>query len=193
MLFLLLSSCAMTKKAEVNLDRDFPHHEIQKIAVLMFETTWQNKSKTKLAFSKSIVNPNAGIVLTKIISKELAKWGRYVVLDRRALEEGLKLMNLNNKDFLQKGDYLNLGKSLGIDAIVICRIERFGISYRSLLSGSFVSLTAKVSFHVNCIDIITNKTIWSIRIDGSSKKDDEKILASKLVAKAFATLNAQIK
>lgn len=195
-LFLLFSGCAtIGTVSEVNLNKDFPHHEIQKIAVLILETSWQNQDKEKTSFglSNTIVSPDAGTILADIIARELAKWGRYVVLDRRALKEELELINLNEKNILHSEDYLSLGKSLGVDAVVIGKIEKFGISYRSIPPRFAISLTTRVSFLARCIDVTTNEMIWSIKIDGTSKEDNEKSLASKLVAKTVKLLEAEMK
>jgi hypothetical protein len=195
-LFLLFSGCAtIGTVSEVNLNEDFPHHEIQKIAVLILETSWQdqNKEKANFGLSNTIASPNAGAILADIIARELAKWGRYVVLDRRALEEELKLINLNEENILHSEDYLSLGKSLGVDAIVIGKVEEFGISYRSIPPRFAISLTTRVSLLARCIDVTTNKAIWSIKIGGTSREDNEKSLASKLVAKAVSTLKTKMK
>ena len=195
-LFLLFSGCAtIGTVSEVNLNKDFPHHEIQKIAVLILETSWQNqdKEKTNFGLSNAIASPDAGTILADIIAKELAKWGRYVVLDRRALKEELELINLNEKNILHSEDYLSLGKSLGIDAVVIGKVEKFGISYRSIPPRFAISLTTKVSFLARCIDVTTNEVIWSIKIDGTSKEDNENSLASKLVTKTVKLLEAEMK
>ena len=195
-LFLLFSGCAtIGTVSEVNLNKDFPHHEIQKIAVLILETSWQNQDKEKANFglSNAIASPDAGSILADIIARELAKWGRYVVLDRRALKEELELINLNEKNILHSKDYLSLGKSLGVDAVVIGKVEKFGISYRSIPPRFAISLTTKVSFLARCIDVTTNEVIWSIKIDGTSKEDNENSLASKLVTKTVKLLEAEMK
>lgn len=195
-LFLLFSGCAtIGTVSEVNLNKDFPHHEIQKIAVLILETSWQDqdKEKTNFGLSNTIASPDAGTILADIIARELVNWGRYVVLDRRALEEELELINLNEKNILHSEDYLSLGKSLGVDAVVIGKVEKFGISYRSIPPRFAISLTAKVSFLARCIDVTTNEVIWSIKIDGTSKEDNEKSLASKLVTKTVKLLEAEMK
>ena len=162
---------------------------------MILETSWQDqdKEKTNFGLSSTIVSPDAGTILADIIARELAKWGRYVVLDRRALEEELELINLNEENILHSEDYLSLGKSLGIDAVVIGKVEKFGISYRSIPPRLAISLTTKVSFLARCIDVTTNEVIWSIKIGGTSKEDNEKSLASKLVAKTVKLLEAEMK
>ena len=193
-LFLLFSGCAtIGTVSEVNLNKDFPHHEIQKIAVLILETSWQDKEKANFGLSNTIASPDAGTILADIIARELVNWGRYVVLDRRALEEELELINLNEENILHSEDYLSLGKSLGVDAVVIGKVEKFGISYRSIPPRIAISLTTKVSFLARCIDVTTNEVIWSIKIDGTSKEDNENSLASKLVTKTVKLLEAEMK
>jgi curli biogenesis system outer membrane secretion channel CsgG len=193
-LLLLLSGCAiMGTVSEVNINKNFPHHEIQKIAVLILETSCQDQRKKISGFSQTIVSPGAGTVIADIIARELAKWGRYVVLDRRALEEELKLMAPDKEDLLHNENYLSLGKSLGIDAVVIGKVKRFDISYRTLSHRLVVSMKTNISFQARCIDVTTNETVWSIKIDGTSKEENERTLASELVAKAVSKLNEEMK
>jgi len=191
-LFLLLSSCVTIENiSETEIDESFPHNEIQKIAVIMFETPIDDKGDSRHN-SKSIIGPNAGAILADMTASELMKWGKYVVLDRKALEEELELKNLREEDFLHTGNYSSLGRSLGIDAVVVGKVDDFGLSYKSLSSGFVVSLVTKVSFTARCIDITTNETIWTVNIKGTSKKDSEKVLASELITKAIKTLKAKL-
>ena len=190
-LFLLLSSCAtMNTVSEVDINENFPHSEIQKIAVIMFDVL--DKEKDKLG-TKKVTVPDAGSILANVTAIELEKWGKYVVVNRQALKEELKVKNLREKDFLQTEDYSSLGKSLGVDAIIVGKVEDYGVSYSNLSIGFVMSLVANVSFTASCIDVTTNETIWAIKIAGSSKKDNEKVLASKLLVKAINTLKAKLK
>jgi hypothetical protein len=126
-------------------------------------------------------------------ARELAKWGTYVVINRKAVEEELKLKKLKEEDLLHTQNYLNLGKQLSVDAIVVGKIERFGVSYRAMSSGFFISpITTKVSFTVRCVDVISNETIWSVKINGNSVMDNERALASKLISETFEKLKAKL-
>ena len=191
-LFLLLSGCVIIENiSETDINESFPHNEIQKIAVIMFETPIDDKGNSRHN-SKSIIGPNAGAILADMTASELMKWGKYVVVDRKALEEELELKNLREEDFLHTGNYSSLGRSLGVDAIVVGKVDEFGLSYKSLSSWLVVSLVAKVSFTARCIDITTNETIWTVNIKGTSKKDSERVLASELITKAIKTLKAKL-
>ena len=191
-LFLLLSGCVTIERvSEVTVNKDFPHNEVQKIAVIMFETPIDNKENSRHN-SKPIIGPNAGAILADMTASELIKWGKYVVVDRKALEEGLELQNLREEDFLQTGNYSGLGKSLGVDAVVVGEVENFGFSYKSISSGLILSLVTKVTFTARCIDITTNETVWAVNINGTSRKDSERVLASELITKAIKTLRAKL-
>ncbi len=192
-LFLLLSSCVTIERiSEVTVNKDFPHNEIQKIAVIMFEIPVDEKKGTRF-ISKTSISPDAGAILADMTARELAKWGKYVVVNRKALEEELKLKNLKEEDFLHTQNYLNLGKQLGVDAVIVGRIEGFGVTYRSKSAGLILSpLVTKVSFTARCIDVATNETIWTVNINGTSKKDNERVLASELITIAIKTLKAKL-
>jgi curli biogenesis system outer membrane secretion channel CsgG len=192
-IILILTGCTVIEKIhDVNVDNDFPHQEIQKIAVMAFEVHSQDKDKTEHSFSKSIVSLNAGTTLSDIVARELARWGRYVVLDTKAFRESLRLMDLKEKDVLRKEDYSELGRSLGVDAVIIGNIEEFGVSHRALFHTLVDPLAANVSLLVKCIDVVTNKEVWSFEVNGSSTEDDERILASSLVESAVKKLKEEI-
>lgn len=194
MLCIVLSGCATIENFhEVSVDNDFPHYEIQKIVVLPFETSRLDREDTKSVLSMSIVSRDAGIVLPDIVARELAKWERYVIMDRRAFKDSLRLINLKEKDVLQNENYLDLGSSLGVDAVIVGEVEKFGVSYKTMFSTFTRPVIAEVSFLVKCIDVTTNETIWSFKVDGSSKDDNERAIASKLVEKAVETLKIKIK
>ncbi len=189
-LFLLLfSSCAtISNVSKVNINEGFPHNEIQKIAVIKFKVS---DKKDKLG-SKAITVQDAGDILATATALELEKWGKYIVINREALKEELKLKNLREKDFLQTEDYSTLGKTLGVDAIVIGKVEDCGVSYSTISSRFILTLVTKVSFTASCIDVSTNETIWDIKIAGSSGDDNERVLAAKLLAKAINTLKTKL-
>ncbi len=189
-LFLLLSSCvAIDKVFEVDINENFPHDEIQKIAVIMFETHADEKKRTKRSQKISIA-PDAGVILASMTARELTKWGKYVVVNRKALKEELKLKNLREEDFLQTQNYLNLGKQLGVDAIIVGNIEDFGIANNPKFALS--PLVTKVSFTVRCLDVTTNEIIWAVKINGGSTEDNERALSSRLISETFETLKAKL-
>lgn len=192
-LFLLLSSCAaIGTVSKVEINENFPHDEIQKIAVITFETSADGKKETTF-LSRTSIDPNAGEILASMTARELAKWGKYVVVNRKAVDEELKLKKLKKEDLLQTQNYLNLGKQLGVDAIVVGIIEGFGISYRPRSTGMFLSpVRTKVSFTVRCVDVTTNETIWAVTIKGNSVMDNERALASKLISETFEALKAKL-
>jgi len=189
-LLLLLSGCA--SGSNININENFPHNEIQKIAVIMFEAPIDVKKGNMLS-EKVLLDANAGAILSSLTARELEKWGRYVVVNRRAVEEELKLKKLKKEDLLHTQNYLNLGKQLGADAIVVGKIEHFGVSYRAMSSGLFFSpLKTRVSFTVRCVDVITNETIWAVKIKGNSVMDNERALASKLITETFEALKTKL-
>jgi len=192
-LFLLLSSCAaINRVSDVDINENFPHDEIQKIAVIMFETL-EDEKKGGWAISKTSISPDAGELLASMTARELAKWGRYIVVNRKALEKELKLRNLKEEDFLLTQNYLDLGTVLGVDAVIVGSIEGFGVSYKPKSTGLFLSpLVTKVSFTARCVDVTTNEAVWAVKIKGSSTEDNEKVLSFKLIAEAFEKLKAKL-
>ena len=195
-LFLLLSSCSSVNMfSEVDVNKNFPHDEIQKIAVIMFEMPVDEKKDSILSTlsAKTTIDADAGAILASLTARELEKWGKYLVINRKAVEEELKLKRLKKEDLLHAQNYLNLGKQLGADAIVVGKIESFGVSYRALSSGVFIApIVTKISFIVRCVDVTTNETIWTAKIKGNSVVDNERALASKLIIESFEKLRTEL-
>ena len=195
-LFLLLSSCSSVNMlSKVDVNKDFPHDEIQKIAVIMFEMPVDEKKDSILSTlsAKTTIDADAGAILASLTARELEKWGKYLVVNRKAVEEELRLKKLKKEDLLHAQNYLNLGKQLGADAIVVGKIESFGVSYRALSSGVFIApIVIKISFIVRCVDVTTNETIWTAKIKGSSVVDNERALASKLIIESFEKLRTEL-
>jgi hypothetical protein len=192
-LFLLLTGCAaIGKNLEVNVNNDFPHNEVQKIAIVTFETLLKEEGTAGYIF-KSVSVEKVKTIFTGIMARELRRWERFAILEGKELEEKLELKNLRKEDFLHTENYSRLGRSIGVDAIVVGEIERYGYSYiklprfRPIVAHAFV-----VSFKAKCIDVITNETIWTLDIKGTSKEDDERVLVYKLITEAINTLKAKL-
>ena len=192
-LFLLLSGCAtISKNLEVDVNNDFPHNEVQKIAIVTFETSLKKEGTTGLIFKSSSVE-KVKTVFTGIMARELRRWERFAILEGKTLEEELESKNLSEEDFLKTENYSRLGRSIGVDAIVVGEVERYGYSYTKVpFSRVILSQTFVVSFKVKCIDVITNETIWTADIKGTSKEDGERVMASVLIAEAINTLKAKL-
>jgi hypothetical protein len=192
-LFLLLTGCAaIGKSLEVNVNNAFPHNEVQKIAIVTFETSLKEEGTTGRVF-KSVSVGRVKTIFTGIMARELRRWERFAILEGKTLEEELELKNLRKEDFLHTENYSRLGRSIGVDAIVVGEIEKYGFSYLKMPAGRLVlSQTFVISFKVKCIDVITNETIWTVNIKGTSKEDGERVLASVLITEAINTLKAKL-
>ncbi|MCP5003956.1 MAG: hypothetical protein GY941_08405 [Planctomycetes bacterium] len=176
----------------ISVNKDFAHQEIQKIAVLMFGSAWDEGAGPKFRLSKRVEDSGAGAVLADITALELKKWGRYVVLDRMGVKEQLLSMNIREEDSLLDSDYGNLGRSLGVDAVVVGKIKDFGVAYNNMIGKISTPIRSKVSFEIKCMEVLTNKTVWSINAKGGSVALHERALASSLVAKAIESLKKEI-
>ena len=75
-LFLLLSGCAtIAKNLEVDVNNDFPHNEVQKIAIVTFETSLKEEGTTGYIFKSSSVE-KVKTIFTGIMARELRRWER---------------------------------------------------------------------------------------------------------------------
>ena len=163
-LFLFLTGCAaIGKNLEVNVNNDFPHNEVQKIAIVTFETSLKEEGTTGYIFKSSSVE-KVKTIFTGIMARELRRWERFVILEGKTLEEELELKNLRKEDFLLTENYSRLGRSIGVDAIVVGEIERYGYSYikvpyfMPLVGRAILTQTFVVSFVITSIHLTLNET-----------------------------------
>lgn len=122
LIFLLLLSC-VSSRPELSAYEKFAHNKKLLIAVLPVE----NRSEES-RFTDQI-NNKSGVLLSN-----LARSGRYRVIEREKLAALMEEQELGETGIIDANSATDLGKILGVDAVVLSAITR--VQYRkSLLFG----------------------------------------------------------
>ena len=98
------------------------------IAVLDFEfTTVADKSGNMPA--------NVGVGMSEMLITELAKEGTYTVVERSRLEAVLKEQNLSSTEQFDPATAAEIGKLLGVDAVIVGNVTQFGMEKATTEAG----------------------------------------------------------
>jgi hypothetical protein len=135
---------------------------------------------------KQVANPDAGEILAEIMSEELSKNGKYQVLTRAEIKNKLKEKDVREEEMVKWRGYAALRKILEVDAVVIGKIDKFGLANMTVYERGNVSFTAE------CVDTANGKVLWSVAADESAAYKDEVELASKVVRETVEKLKEEV-
>lgn len=187
-IILYISGCAANTSIKVNIFKQPDLIGITNAAVFRFEEDASIKDKaTKKGIIGIYTNPQAGDILARIFSQELAESGLFSVIDRGDVQKQLKAIGLDETRGIQKNDYDVLKNSMGINAIIIGTFKEFGFLYPTIVPRTIVK------FNAVCMDIDTGKPVWSIKVaDQSSSEKDERLLARNHIKRAINELKKNL-
>ncbi len=183
---IMSSGCKTVSTSAINVNQDTPYRDIKTIAVMRLDDEVIQERGIKGLVIKTVTNPDAGELLSDIITQELIRWGKYQVISRSVIKNKLRSEDAKEELLVKWKDYATLGKILKVDAVVIGEIHEFG------LSTAPVYQRGSVSFKAECIDTKNGKVLWSIDANKSAPYKDEVELASNIVKGIIGKLKEEI-
>jgi curli biogenesis system outer membrane secretion channel CsgG len=166
--------------AVVLLAADASAQEKKRIAILSFEDT----AVTSSAAAAIRSTQDVGASLADVLVNELFKEGKYSIIERRALDEVLKEQNFSNSSRADAKTAANIGRVLGVDAIVIGSVTEFVVEESAVGVGSGlnrltrgvvgggkrVNTRASVAMTVRMVSTSTGEVLTSVSANGDSAK-----------------------
>jgi hypothetical protein len=119
------------------------------------------------------------------MTDELHRWEKYRILSRSEVKNKIKTGDAKEEELVKLKDYAALGKILNVDAVVIGKIYKFGLSNMTVYARGNVSFTAE------CIDTNKGEMLWSMETNESAPYKDEVDLAIKIVKEAVEKLKKE--
>ena len=181
----LCAGCKTISTSTINVNLDPSDRSVKTLAVMRFDDKLIQDEEVKGLVMKTISNPDAGEMLADIMTDELRRWGKYRILSRSEVKSKIKAGDIKEEELVRLKDYATLGKILNVDAVVIGKVYKFG------LSNMTVYARGNVSFAVECIDTNKGKMLWSMEINESAPYKDEVDLAFKVVKEAVGKLKEE--
>ena len=165
----------------VMLAADASAQQKKRVAILSFEDVAIRSSAAAAIRSTQDV----GASLADVLVKELLKEGKYSIIERRALDAVLKEQNFSNSSRADAKTAANIGRVLGVDAIIIGSVTQFvveesavGVGSGSLNritrgvvgGGKRVNTRASVAMTARMVDTSTGEVLTSVSGSGDSAK-----------------------
>ncbi|MDO8141058.1 MAG: DUF799 family lipoprotein [Candidatus Brocadiales bacterium] len=183
----LCVGCKTISRSTININLDTSDRSVKTLAILRFDDKFIQDEAVKGLIMKTISNPDAGEMLADIMTDELRRWGKYRILSRSEVKSKIKSSNAEEEELVKLKDYDALGKMLKVDAVVIGKIHKFGLSNMTIYARGNVSFTAE------CIDTKKGKVLWSMETNESAPYKDEVDLAIKVTKEAVEKLKKETK
>ncbi|HHT9146016.1 MAG: DUF799 family lipoprotein [Candidatus Brocadiaceae bacterium] len=181
----LCAGCKTISKNTINVNLDTSDRSVKTLAVMRFDDKLIQDEAVKGLIMKTISNPDAGEMLADMMTSELLKWGKYRILSRSEVKSKIKAGDIKEEELVKLKDYTTLGKILNVDAVIIGKIYKFGLSNMTIYARGNVSFTAE------CIDTNKGKMLWSIETNESAPYKDEVDLAIKVVKETVEKLKKE--
>ena len=181
----LCAGCKTISRITINVNLDSSDRSVKTLAVMRFDDKLIRDEAVKGLIMKTISNPDAGKTLADMMTDELRRWGKYRILSRSEVKSKIKAGDIKEENLVKLKDYATLGKILNVDAVVIGKIYKFGLSNMTVYQRGNVSFTAE------CIDTNKGKMLWSMETNESAPYKDEVDLAIKIVKEAVEKLKKE--
>ena len=181
----LCAGCKTISRSTINVNLDSSDRSVKTLAVMRFDDKLIQNEAVKGLIMKTISNPDAGKTLADMMTDELRRWGKYRILSRSEVKSKIKAGDIKEENLVKLKDYAALGKILNVDAVVIGKIYKFGLSNMTVYQRGNVSFTAE------CIDTNKGKMLWSMETNESAPYKDEVDLAIKIVKEAVEKLKKE--
>lgn len=181
----LCAGCKTISRSTINVNLDTSDRSVKTLAVMRFDDKLIQDEAVKGLIMKTISNPDAGEMLADMMTSELLKWGKYRILSRSEVKSKIKAGDIKEEELVKLKDYTTLGKILNVDAVIIGKIYKFGLSNMTIYARGNVSFTAE------CIDTNKGKMLWSIETNESAPYKDEVDLAIKVVKETVEKLKKE--
>ncbi len=182
---MVCSGCKTISRSTININADSAQRSVKSLAVMRFDDRHIQEEEVKGLIMKTISNPDAGEMLADILTSELLRWGKHRVLTRPEVKNEIKGANAKEDELVKLRDYAALEKILKVDAVIIGRIHKFGLSNMTVYARGNVHYTAE------CIDTKNGKVLWSMDVNESAPYKDEVDLAMKVVRESVKKLREE--
>lgn len=183
-IFVSSSGCGTHSSVKVKLKKEFDLSVKPKVAVLDFKKDSSTKVKESKPFVAGLfLNPDAGAIIAKIFSNELESFPLVNMLSRKSVVKILETSVYDKMEDINREDFGEVAKLLGVDAIITGTFTRFGFLYPTIVPRIMLKFT------VEYYEAATDSVVWVAKVkDYSSREVDERVLARKRVKNVLEKL-----
>lgn len=169
------TGCSTTSKSALNVNLDDSFHQVKTVAVLRFDDKALQQEGVQGFIVQSIPNPDAGELLAEIFTNELSRVHAYSILTRTEVKDRIRVSGVKEKTLASQKDFAILQKILKVDAIVLGKIDAFGIKNMPIYERGIAAFSAE------CIDIRNGNVVWSVEVDRGEPYKNEIEVAKEMI------------
>ena len=151
-IILVLAGCG---SLNVTVDVNFDHKIVKKVAVLPFRFAPDANRSWNYLVAAHLVYTDAGKLSSEIFTTSLLGMGRYRLIERSNLDALLREKDLGDADLLDVGAAREIGKVLGVDAIVMGSVNDASMNWVAF------AVFARSSLNIKCVHVETGTVLWS--------------------------------
>ena len=144
----LCAGCKTISRSTINVNLDTSDRSVKTLAVMRFDDKLIQDEAVKGLIMKTISNPDAGEMLADMMTSELLKWGKYRILSRSEVKSKIKAGDIKEEELVKLKDYATLGKILNVDAVIIGKIYKFGLSNMTIYARGTCLLPQNVLIRI---------------------------------------------
>jgi curli biogenesis system outer membrane secretion channel CsgG len=137
-------------------------------------------------------NQDVGKGISDLLVEKLVKDGKYRVIERKALDKILAEQNFSNSDRADASTAAKIGRVLGVDAIIIGSITKFGRDDKSKTIGGVGAVTGRFGLggvkrneakavcgiSARMVDTSTGEILAAVNGDGTSKRSGTSLVGA---------------
>ncbi len=173
-LLVLISACMAQKKKRVAV-MDFDYGTVQSYVSGIYGT-----------------NQDVGKGISDLLVEKLVKDGKYSIIERKALDKILAEQNFSNSDRADASTAAKIGRVLGVDAIIIGSVTKFGRDDHSKSIGGLGAATGRFGLggvkhneakavcgiSARMVDTSTGEILAAVNGDGTSKRSGNSLIGA---------------
>ena len=185
-LFAAMSGCETTSPSVVEFNPRLETFAIRRVAIIPFESTpVQNQVEVYFACQRHFVFNN-GEVVSDMLTTEMMKLPTFDYVERSQIRKILEEQNLSMTQFVQQKTASEIGKLLGVDAIVVGKVNRLDADL------AFWGFSCVASFSVRMVDTKTGTVLWSATVERREEHTNVLKVARAQCAKIVAELREKL-
>jgi len=157
--------CESTEPSLINVNPRMAEFHIRRVAILPFEgVPVEREVEVLVGWNKRNVLSN-GEVVSDLLTTEMMRLTAFDYVERSQIRKILEEKNLSLTDLVRDKAASEIGKLLGVDAVILGKVNVLYAGTNRTVSFMGVGEWCRVSFSVRMVDTGTGTVLWSATVN----------------------------
>ena len=160
LIILVAAGCETISPSRLNVNPRYSAFQVHRVAIMPFEGVPVQKEVEEFNGWWRFNYVNSGEVISDIFTNEMLSLPLFDYIERSQIRKVIEEQNLSMTDWVRSKTAAEMGKLLGVDAVIVGQVHKL---YRS---RSFLNTQdSYVSFSVRMVDTATGTVLWSATVE----------------------------